>query len=128
MLVGAGVDQSVIAEHAVLPDIARLLRWYLDEFRRYLEAGETRLMALGYGFHDDHIIRMIYDAYIKRALGMYLVGPSGRRALNKQPPSTLIRVPDPFEQIPIVGEPVRPLWTTFDGDDLEHRDLLGVFR
>jgi hypothetical protein len=30
----------------------RVLRWYFDEFQRYLKLGATRLMVIGYGFTD----------------------------------------------------------------------------
>jgi len=104
----------------------RLLRWYSDEFRRYLGAGGTHLMVIGYGFCDDHINRMLHEAYTKSGLRMFLVGPTGSRVLNRQP-AAQIRVRDPLEEIPIIGESVRPLTTTFNGDDLEHDELLRFF-
>jgi hypothetical protein len=93
----------------------RLLKWYADEFRRYLEMPDPRLMVIGYGFRDHHIDQMLLEAWKKSGL-----------VLNKHPSAT-IRVPDPLEEIPIIGESVRPLTTTFNGDDLEHNDLLGFF-
>jgi hypothetical protein len=71
---------------------------------------------------------MLLEAWTKSGLRMFIVGPTGRRVLNNQPPSATIRVPDPLEEIPIIGESVRPLTSTFNGDDLEHDDLLGFFR
>jgi hypothetical protein len=107
---------------------SRLLRWYGEEFRRYLEMPDPRVMVIGYGFRDQHIDDMLLDASRRNGLRMFIAGPSGRRVLNKQPPNATIRVPDPLEEIPIIGESVRPLTNTFNGDDLEHEDLLGFFR
>lgn len=121
MLVLGGNKAGVIAG-------TRLLNWYADEYRRYLNMPDARLMVIGYGFRDDHINQIVLDTWRRTGLRMFIVGPSGRRVLNKQPPNAAIRVPDPLEEIPIIGESVRPLTTTFDGDDLEHDDLLGFFR
>jgi hypothetical protein len=106
----------------------RLLKRYAEEFRRYLEMPDPRIMVIGYGFRDQHIDQMLLEAWKKSGLRMFIVGPTGRRVLNKQPPNATIRVPDPLEEIPIIGESVRPLTSTFNGDDLEHDDLLGFFR
>jgi hypothetical protein len=105
----------------------RLLKWYAEEFRRYLEMPDPRIMVIGYGFRDQHISQMLLDARTKSGLRMFIVGPTGRRVLNRQSPHATIRVHDPLEEIPIIGESFRPLTTTFNGDDLEHDDLLGFF-
>lgn len=121
MLVLGGNKAGVIAG-------TRLLQWYVGEFRRYLQMPDTRLMVIGYGFRDDHINRLILEAWRTTGLRMFIVDLTGRRVLNKQPSNAVIRVPDPLEEIPIIGESVRPLTTTFNGDDLEHDELLGFFR
>ena len=105
-----------------------LLKWYAEEFRRYLEMPDPRIMVIGYGFRDHHIDQMLLEARKKSGLQMFIVGPTGRCVLNKQPPNATIRVLDPLEEIPIIGESVRLLTSTFNGDDLEHDDLLGFFR
>jgi hypothetical protein len=105
----------------------RPLKWYAEEFSRYLEMPDPRIMVIGYGFRDYHIDQMLLEAWKKSELRMFIVGPTGRRVLNKHPSAT-IRVRDPLEEIPIIGESVRPLTSTFNGDDLEHDDLLGFFR
>jgi hypothetical protein len=111
-----GVDkEALIARHAVL-------RWYHDEFRRYLAIPDTRLVVIGYSFSDDHINRMIIDAAAGGSLRMFVVHPHGRGLLVKQG-AAMIPPPELRDDIPSLGGSTRPLSSTFLDDQLE-RDLM----
>jgi hypothetical protein len=116
LLVIGAHKEAMIARHAVL-------RWYHDEFRRYLTMPDTRLVVIGYSFSDDHINKMILDAAAGGSLRMFVVHPEGRGILVKQG-AAMIPPPEPLrDDIPSLGESTRPLSSTFTDDPLE-RDLL----
>jgi len=69
---------------------SELLRWYHEEFRRYLMRVDTRIMVIGYGFADQHINSLLLDAAKRASLAMYLVDPKGREALSAHPELMLI--------------------------------------
>jgi hypothetical protein len=56
------------------PQIANqpLLFWYGDIFKRLLNAGDMRLMVIGYGFGDDHINATIAEAVASHRLGVFI--------------------------------------------------------
>jgi len=123
----AGGDLLVMgANKQALIRESEILRWYSDQFRRYLSETDSRLMVIGYGFNDDHINNVIYDASQSARLGMYIVDPLGREVLNKHPKAT-IRVPNRLEQVMNIGETTRSLRTIFSGDQVEHPELLRFF-
>jgi len=119
ILVMGGAKEAMISEK-------RILSWYREEFERILMMPETRLMVIGYSFCDQHIDRVIYDAWKNRGLRMFMVHPRGLEVLVRQTPNQ-IRVPDPLTEIPSLGESLRPLHTTFAGDADELGNLLNFF-
>lgn len=104
----------------------QILTWYSDEFRRYLEIPDTRLMVIGYGFRDDHIDAIMHQAWQRSGFRMFLVNPQGRAVLNKSPLAA-IRVPNPLEAIQLIGDSLRQLLSTFGNDRLEHGKFMRFF-
>lgn len=116
LLVLGANKQGVIEEKGIL-------NWYSDEFRRCLHIPDTRLMVVGYGFRDDHIDRLLYESWQRSRFGIFLANTRGKAVLNKQPQAA-IRVPNPLEEIQLIGGSLRPLSTTFGNDAIER----GKFR
>lgn len=79
---------------------------------------DTRLMVIGYGFGDRHINEIITDAWTVSKLRMFIVGPRGRATIVGDD-RRKIRTRSALEDIQIIGESMRPLSTTFNGDELE---------
>ncbi|MGC2517746.1 MAG: SIR2 family protein [Burkholderiales bacterium] len=104
----------------------RILHWYFDEFKRYLEMPETRLMVIGYGFHDQHINELLYETWRRSQFRMFIVDPAGRAVMNIVTNLGFV-IPNPLQKIQIVGESMRRLETTFNGDELEHGRFLRFF-
>jgi hypothetical protein len=119
LLVMGADKQSLIRENEIL-------RWYSDQFQRYLTEPNSRIMVIGYSFGDYHIDNIIYEASQSAKLGMYIVNPRGWEVLNKHPRAT-IRVYDRLEQVMNIGETTRPLSAIFSGDRVEHPELLRFF-
>lgn len=102
LVVGTGREKSIAGSH--------LLRIYHEQFARFLNAGETRLMVIGYSFSDPHINRVLRDAARRSRMQMYLVDPAGL--------DVLANARGHLNKIPIIGLSTRELSTTFgDGDD-----------
>ncbi len=84
-------------------------------------------MVIGYGFRDDHINRMIHEAWLNsgRTLSMFIVHRDGREILKKVNPSygRSVYVPGPLEEI-TTYESTRPLPTMFGGNDPGEHELL----
>ena len=120
ILVMGGAKEGIIKEK-------KILSWYREEFERILTTPDTRLMVIGYGFRDRHIDEIIYSAWKKSGLRMFIVHPAGLQALEKQA-ATQIRVPDPLTEIPSLGESTRLLQNTFAGDHAELENLLDFFK
>ncbi len=104
----------------------RILSSYADQFRRYLEMRDTRLMVIGYGFRDQHIDELLHESWRRSEFRMFVVHPRGRVVLTKMTNRGLL-LPSPLARVQLVGESMRPLSTTFNGDDLEHGRLLQFF-
>jgi hypothetical protein len=119
LLVLGGSKALTIAEN-------RILNWYADEFRRYLEMPGTRLMVIGYGFRDEHIDQLLYESWRRSGFRMFVVNPQGRRVLQRET-NLGFRLLNQLQKISLVGESMRPLSTTFNGDALEHGKLLRFF-
>jgi hypothetical protein len=119
LLVMGANKQALIQESAIL-------RWYSEQFQRYISESNSRLMVIGYSFNDEYINNLIFEASQSAKLGMYIVNPHGREVLNKHPKAT-IRVYDRLEQVMNIGETTRPLSAIFSGDRVEHPELLRFF-
>jgi hypothetical protein len=104
-----------------------VLNWYLDNFKYYLSAPNTRLMVIGYSFMDDHINNEIITAQTK-GLTTFLVDPAGRDALSdKRLTGAVIRPWREIEHIKLLGISTRGLTGSFGDDALEHGKFEGFF-
>jgi hypothetical protein len=102
-----------------------ILRWYADEFLRYLSMRDARLMVIGYGFLDPHINDAIVTGSKAGGLRMFIVDPAGLKVLrNANPTSTRpVYLPHPIEEVGSLGDSTRALRETFGTDHLEHGKL-----
>jgi hypothetical protein len=60
-----------------------LLNFYFDVFREFLNAGDRRLLVLGYGFRDPHVNECIAEAVRSRGLRIHIwdsVSPGDKRS------------------------------------------------
>lgn len=106
-----------------------LLTRYADEFRARLRERGSRLMTIGYGFDDEHVNQAIVDAAeADETFGMFVVNPSGRKALR--PRNDTGQIPQTrraIEDVRYIGGSTRPLRTTFTNDELERAKLVCFF-
>lgn len=119
LLVMGGGKYQTIERHPVL-------RRYLDIFTEVLGTGQTKLMAIGYGFNDSHINDILVSAGTQHGLQMHLVNPSGLEVLSRYPAGA-IQGPNPLNNIPLSGVTIRSLREIFSGDKLSQRSLMRFF-
>lgn len=105
-----------------------LLQRYYNEFRKALNAGNTRLMVIGYSFQDLHINDLIWTAAEKHGLTMFLVDPRGLGLIQKSMGEAELRTRWTTQDIPLIGVSQRPLFSTFSDDKLEHGKLMRFFK
>jgi len=120
LLVMGGNKELMLRQHAVL-------RWYYDEFKRRLQGG-AKLMVIGYSFGDEHINKLILEAWQNRALrGIFIVDPCGRDVLN---PTRHLPMPmhSDLEDIVSLGASTRLLSHTFAGDEFEFQKFDKFFK
>jgi hypothetical protein len=103
------------------------LDWNFDTFENYLARPLTRLMVIGYSFHDDHVndaivkaaARPDFEIFIVDTLGLDVLDPPSRGAITP-PPSALAQALLPR----VRGSSRRHLTSTFSSDEVERRKLL----
>ncbi len=102
-----------------------ILRWYQEEFRRYLSMPNARLMVIGYGFLDRHINDLIVKGAEAGGLRMFIVHPAGREILRRVNPTSTrpVYVQSPIEAVGSIGDSIRGLRQTFGSDRLENGKL-----
>jgi hypothetical protein len=125
-----GGDTVMIMGSAKVSAIPRfpVLQWYHEEFRARLNQPGTKLMAIGYGFLDEHINQIILDAFRANGLQTYIVDPRGKDVL--QPPGiedAQIKWTRELQDIKLIGESLSPLSATFGGDEFALGELLRFF-
>jgi hypothetical protein len=120
LLVMGGNKPTTMRRHPILT-------WYAAKFLELLSKPGARLIVIGYGFGDNHINQLIYDAWQKsnRTLTMFIVHPDGREILKKVNATydKPIYVPEPLEEI-MAYDSSRSLRTTFGGTDPGEHDIL----
>lgn len=106
-----------------------LLVQYFRILREQLQKPDTRLMVIGYGWGDDHVNRLIFDAAKTNAsLGIFHVHPEGRDAIYRGRNEPIASYPAPtLANLKCIGESRRLLSSTFAGDELEHNKLIRFF-
>ena len=106
-----------------------LLVEYFKAFRERLLAPNTRLMVIGYGWSDDHVNRVIFDAAkSNHSLGLFHINPSGRDAILGPRGEPIARYSTSMvAPLKCIGESRRALTTTFGGDNLEYQKVMRFF-
>lgn len=102
-----------------------ILVWYFSRFVEYLSNDEARLMAIGYGFHDDHINAAIFEAASRNGLKLFVIDPTGVDVTDNVS-EAVIRASAAREGF-IVGASTRNLTETFGNDVAEHTKLMRFF-
>jgi hypothetical protein len=120
LLVMGGNKPTTMRRHPIL-------MWYAAKFVELLSKPGARLMVIGYGFRDNHINQLIYEAWQKsnQTLSMFIIHPDGREILKKVNPTydKPIYLPGPLEEIKVYDS-TRSLRTTFGGNDPGEHDIL----
>lgn len=108
LVVGTGKEKAIAG--------SAILRWYHEQFRRYLMEENTRIMVIGYGFADQHINAALLQAAKQHSLAMYLVDPKGRQALVGRPELLLIPLIGMSERrfSEIFADPDNPAFQSLD--------------
>ena len=115
LVIGDGKDKT-IRESALLSN-------YVEQLRRHLDAGDTRLMTIGYSFGDEHINKLISGASQSKGLRTYLVNPAGLSVFDS-PANALITSPsEVFNSLRLAGIMTRPLRQAFESDELAFNSL-----
>jgi hypothetical protein len=80
LLVMGGNKTTTMRRHPIL-------MWYAAKFVELLSKPGARLMVIGYGFRDNHINQLIYEAWQKgnQTMSMFIVHPDGREILKVNP-------------------------------------------
>ena len=104
-----------------------ILKEYFARFWHDLTTPGARLMIIGYGFHDAHINEVLGRAWqVNNSLSAFYVDPIGRMVSHGADPELPQYMP-PWSFIRCIGESIRPLSSTFAGDELELRKLERFF-
>lgn len=109
-----------------------ILNWYASEFERRLSEPGSKLMAIGYGFRDDHINAAIARA-VERGLKLFIVAPEGAelaRRINPTRAMAQIIAPTPLEGMledALIGASRRGLREIFGQDDAEFNKVMRFF-
>ena len=119
LMVMGGNKVESIGRHPVLSN-------YFELFNKYLFEGNTKVMAIGYGFQDTHINDVLVRAGTEHGMQMHLVNPSGLEVLRRYP-ATAIQGPNELDDIPLIGVTSRSLRESFSGDKLSIKSLLRFF-
>jgi len=109
MIVGTGKEVQI--------QRSDLLRWYGTQFANYLNAGDTRLMVIGYSFSDEYLNKMLTEAAISNEMKLYLVDPDGLRVLDQQK-GGLVKDWALKRALNIIGVSSRSFRETFEHDSL----------
>ena len=104
-----------------------LLAWYFAKFREMLNAGNSKLMVIGYGFGDPHINNELKEASERSDLNMYLVDPAGLQ-LFEPPANQAIGRMKKFPEFRWIGVSTRPFRDAFVGDRLQYESLVRFFK
>jgi hypothetical protein len=125
LLVIGGNKSTTIQSHTVL-------KWYFEEFHRYLSDQNCKLFVIGYGFRDQHVNQEIIDA-VKNGLKFFIIDPSGSDVVRQANPSYGGAVyaknndlDDAFET-GLIGASKRSLSETFGNDRLSHENIMSFF-
>ncbi|MDP1591680.1 MAG: SIR2 family protein, partial [Prosthecobacter sp.] len=123
-------DTVMIMGSAKVEAIPRfpILQWYHDEFRARLNQPRTKLMVVGYSFQDEHINKVIYDAYRANGLQTYIFDPQGKELLkDPKARNAAIKWRRDIEDIKLIGESLETPRSIFGGDTFALGELTRFF-
>lgn len=120
LMVMGGAKLQAIDRHPVL-------RSYLELFTQHLNAGDAKVMAIGYGFQDAHINELLVQAGTQHGMRMHIVNPAGLEVLRRYP-AHAVQGPNPLNDLALIGVTMRTLREAFSGDKLSQRSLLRFFQ
>lgn len=109
-----------------------ILNWYAQMFEDYLSEQPSRLMAIGYGFRDDHINAVIRSS-VEQGLKLFVIAPEGAdlaRDMNPTRNGPAIAATTPLEDMleaSLIGASRRPLRDIFGHDMAEHNKVMRFF-
>lgn len=96
MVIGRGKEVRIQKEP--------LLRWYMEVFEEALLQTDRRLLAIGYGFRDEHINSVLVQALRKYNLSLHVIAPTE---------------PKDFKSYLFDGEDIKPegrvIWNNLSG-------------
>jgi hypothetical protein len=121
LIIGGG-KESMINDKPILVE-------YLKEFKQRLRERDVRLMIIGYGFRDQHINRLLGEAWDdNHSLSAFYVDPLGRKVIRGGGENRVLpQYTPPWGWLTCIGESVRLLSSTFNGDELELAKLERFF-
>ena len=130
MLVIGGNKPSAIARHEIL-------KWNHEQFKAYLSKPETRLMAIGYSFGDEHINEALGEAGDRGTLRLFIIDPLGVDVLDKDRHYSFNMTTGAAGEVPgklltryhahLIGASRRTLREIFGGDMVEHGKVMRFF-
>lgn len=114
-----------------------LLR-YMQAFEEHLNAADSRLMVIGYGFRDEHINQVIQAAVLQSGLRLFVVDPAGANVAWRVNPkrANVGAIHNPAElesdlerafRAGLMGASRRPLSGIFGNDGVEHAKVMRFF-
>lgn len=104
------------------------LSWCFNQFVEQIAEGSSRLLVIGYGFHDDHINQHIIKAVNRHELRFFVIDPHGADVVRRANPSFGGAIYGPNEldaafRVGLVGASRRTLSETFGGDTVSHKHV-----
>jgi len=110
-----------------------ILSWYFEKFQEYLNAPNTKLFIIGYGFKDSHINEAIINAVNNHGLEFFVVDSLGSNIVRQVNPSFggAIYAPNELDNAfrrGLIGASERRLSETFGGNDMvSHANVMQFF-
>jgi len=117
-----GRKQSTIVQTSIL-------NWYSQLFETYLSKPNTRLMIIGYSFHDEHINQKIRHASTNGNIRCFIIDPLGIDVIDKNRDAQ-IYAPDQLAKDiwpSVIGASRRSLSEIFGRDAVEFSKLMRFF-
>jgi hypothetical protein len=125
MLIMGGAKAREVGQTAIL-------NWYAKVFQQRLTEKGSRLMAIGYGFRDEHINAAIAEA-AEGCMNLFIVAPEGAELARRLSPTRQpghVLAPTPLEttlEQSLVGASRRSLRETFGSNDAEFNKVMRFF-
>jgi hypothetical protein len=130
---GEGMGRTIIVAGGRKKEVINsipLLKWYQQEFRRYVTRPDCRLMVIGYSFSDPHINALIEEG-VRAGTRLFIIDPQGARVLDKRDKrGAIIPLKEPQQELfeaAVFGMSQRLLSSTFGNDVVEWSQVMDFF-